>query len=231
MPLISSIAELLKRERIPYTCFRHVPSYTAQEEAAVSHIQQECWAKVVICIADEQPVQAVLPAHHVVDLEQLRLLANATELRLAREEELGALYPDCEVGAMPPFGAVYGHRAFVDRSLVGEPEMVFNAGTHTEAICMHYGDFAELARPSVGAFARPRTHRPAGSVGRRRRIPPRVLSPKAWRRVMKSRPPFPGIRVTANPNQLVSYHTETRIADAGAFYPITRRLKAVSCTN
>ena len=53
---------------------------------------------------------------------------------------------------MPPFGAVFGHRVFVDRCLVGEPEMVFNAGTHTEAICMHYGDFAELAKPVVGAF-------------------------------------------------------------------------------
>ena len=63
MPMLSSIVELLKRERIPYTCFKHVPAYTAQEEAAVSHIQQRCWAKVVICIADEQPLQAVLPAH------------------------------------------------------------------------------------------------------------------------------------------------------------------------
>lgn len=152
MALNSAIAALLKRERVPYTCFKHSPAYTAQEEAAVSHILGRCWAKVVICIADDQPVQAVLPAHHLVDLEQLRVLANAEALRLAREEEIAMLYPDYEVGAMPPFGAVHGHRVFVDQCLVGEPELVFNAGTHTEALCMHYGDVAELAKPVVGVF-------------------------------------------------------------------------------
>jgi len=181
VPMLSWIAELLKRERVPYTCFRHVPAYTAQEEAAVSHIRQRCWAKVVICIADDQPVQAVLPAHHMVDLEQLRLLAEAVALRLAREEEMAALYSECEVGAMPPFGAIYGHRVFVDPCLVGEPEMVFNAGTHTEAICMHYGDFAELAKPIVGAFGRPpATQRTAPADARRRRSSSRVITPAAW---------------------------------------------------
>src|SRR4029453_5335272 len=115
-------------ERVPYTCFRHPPAYTAQEEAAVSHIPQRCWAKVVVCIPDDQPIQAVLPAPYPVDLEQLRLLANAVSLRLAHEEEIAALHPNCEVGAMPPFGAAFGHRAFVDRHLVGEPEMALNHG-------------------------------------------------------------------------------------------------------
>jgi Ala-tRNA(Pro) deacylase len=154
MGIALSIVELLKRERIPYTWFQHKLTYTAQEEAAVSHIRGHCWAKVVICMLDDQPVQAVLPAHYVVDLEQLRLLAGASTLRLAREDELASLYPDYEVGAMPPFGAVFGHRVFVERCLVGEPEMVFNAGTHTDAIRMHYGDFAELAKPIVGQFCR-----------------------------------------------------------------------------
>jgi Ala-tRNA(Pro) deacylase len=154
MGVALSIVELLKRERIPYTWFQHKLSYTAQEEAAASHIRGRCWAKVVICMIDDQPVQAVLPAHYVVDLEQLRLLAGASSLRLAREEELAAIYPDYEVGAMPPFGAVYGQRVFVERCLVGEPEMVFNAGTHTDAIRMHYGDFAVLAKPIVGQFCR-----------------------------------------------------------------------------
>ena len=152
MALNSSIVAILKRERVPYTCFKHSPAYTAQEEAAVSHILGRCWAKVVICFADDEPVQAVLPAHHTVDLEQLRALANAEALRLACEDEIAKLYPDYEVGAMPPFGAVHGHRVFVDKCLVGEPELVFNAGTHTEALCMHYFDVAELAKPIVGTF-------------------------------------------------------------------------------
>ena len=157
MGIALSIVELLKRERIPYTWFRHKPTYTAQEEAAVSHIRGHSWAKVVICMLDEQPVQAVLPAHYVIDLEQLRVLAGGTTMRLAREEELAVLYPDYEVGAMPPFGAIHGHRVFVERCLVGEWEMVFNAGTHTDAIRMHYGDFAELAKPTVGQFCRCRS--------------------------------------------------------------------------
>jgi Ala-tRNA(Pro) deacylase len=154
MGIAASIVELLKRERIPYTWFQHKASYTAQEEAAMSHIHGRSWAKVVICMADEQPIEAVLPAHFLVDLEQLRALAGVVTLRLATEEELARLYPDWEVGAMPPFGAVWGRRVFVERCLVGDPEMVFNAGTHTDAIRMHYWDFAELAKPSVGNFCR-----------------------------------------------------------------------------
>jgi Ala-tRNA(Pro) deacylase len=169
VPLLSWIADLLKSERVPYTCFRHTPTHTAQKQAAVSHVRQRCWAKVVICVADARPVQAVLPAHHTVDLEQLRLLVGAADLRLAREEETAAFYPDCEVGAMPPFGMAYGHQVFVDRCLVGEPEMVFNAGTHTEALCMHYGDFAELAKPSVGAFGRAPGQRRTAPIESRRR--------------------------------------------------------------
>jgi Ala-tRNA(Pro) deacylase len=150
--MVAIIAEMLKRERVAHTAFRHPPAYTAQEQAAVSHIPGRCWAKVVLCIVDGQPAQAVLPAHYMVDLEQLRVLAGAAMLRLAREDEVADLYPDCEVGAIPPFGTVYGHRMFVEERLVGEPEMVFNAGTHTNALCMHYWDFAELAKPVVGTF-------------------------------------------------------------------------------
>ena len=161
MGIAAQIVELLKRERIPYTWFRHQLTYTAQEEAAASHIRGRCWAKVVVCMLDDQPVQAVLPAHYAIDFDKLQALTGAKTLRLAREDELAHLYPDLEVGAMPPFGAVWGHRVFVEHCLVGEPEMVFNAGTHTDAIRMHYGDFAELAKPVVGTFCRsPRKVRP-----------------------------------------------------------------------
>lgn len=164
MPLIASIADLLKRERMPYTYFTHAPAYTAQEEAAVSHIRGRCWAKVVICFVDDQPVQAVVPAHHTVNLEQLRGLASARVIRLAREDEVASLYPDFEVGAMPPFGSLYGHRVFVERCIVGEPEMVFNAGTHTDAIGMHYWDFAEIVKPVVGEFSQGPVRRRSSSV-------------------------------------------------------------------
>jgi len=152
MTLPASLAAALKRERMPYVVYRHPPAYTAQETAAVSHTPGRCAVKVVICIADGQPVQALVPAHYQVDLERLRLIASVETIRIAREDEIAALYPDFEVGAAPPFGTMYGHRVFVEQCFVGEPEMVFNAGTHTESLCMHYSDFAEMVRPVVATF-------------------------------------------------------------------------------
>lgn len=148
-----SIDEFLTQSRIPYTTFRHAAAYTAQDEAAVSHIPGRSWAKTVVCFADCEPVIAVVAAPCLVDLAALRAAAGTRTVRLAREGEFRDLYPDCEPGAMPPFGSLYHQRVFVDRSLVGEAEMVFNAGSFTDAIRMHYADFAEIARPIVGAFA------------------------------------------------------------------------------
>ncbi|MGH3326071.1 MAG: aminoacyl-tRNA deacylase, partial [Streptomyces sp.] len=115
MALLACLAEVLKRERMPYVTFRHPPAYTALEQAAVSHVPGRCSAKVVICFADEQPVQAVVPAHYLVDLERLRVMAGASTIRLAHEDEIARLYPEFEVGAMPPFGMMYGHRVFVEQ--------------------------------------------------------------------------------------------------------------------
>jgi Ala-tRNA(Pro) deacylase len=157
-----SLDEFLKRARVPYIPFTHPQAFTAQNEAQIAHVPGRSWAKVVVCIADREPILAVVPAPMMVDFEPLRLLAGATLVRLATEAEFSALYPDCELGAMPPFGNLYLQRVFVDRTLVGEPEMVFNAGTHTDAIRMHYGDFADLVRPVVGAFARAATVRTSG---------------------------------------------------------------------
>lgn len=150
-----SLDRFLKEARVPFTTFRHPPAFTAQEEAAVSHVPGRSWAKVVACFVDDEPILAVLPAHLRVDLEELRVLSGAALIRLACEREFTCFYPDCEPGAMPPFGNLYLQRVFVDRSLVGEVDLVFNAGTHTDAIRMHYGDFAELSNPVVGTFARP----------------------------------------------------------------------------
>lgn len=164
MALLVCVAEALKRERMPYVVFRHPPAYTAQETAAVAHVRGRSAVKVVICVADGEPVQALVPAHYLVDLERLRQLAGAAALRLATEAEIAVLYPDFEVGAVPPFGTLYGHRVFVEQCFVGEPEMWFNAGTHTESICMHYADLAEMVRPVVGAFGvQPRRARMAES--------------------------------------------------------------------
>ena len=89
----------------------------------------------------------------MIDLERLLLLTGAEHMRLATEEELAGSIPDCEPGAMPPLGPLYNQPVFVDIALAAEPQIVFNGGTHCDAICMRYDDFAAIARPVVGSFA------------------------------------------------------------------------------
>jgi len=152
------IHEFLRQAEVRYTMLPHRSAFTAQEEAAAVHVPGRDWAKVVICFADDEPIQAVVPAPVSVNLDRLLLLTGAREIRLAREDEVEWLYPDCETGAMPPLGPLYGQRVFVDEALAKEPEVVFNAGTHTEAICMRYADFAAINRPIVGHFGEWRAH-------------------------------------------------------------------------
>ena len=147
-----SLDDFLRKAQIPFTAFRHEPAFSAQQEAARSHVPGRSWAKTVICFAGDEPIAAVVPAHCMVDLDLLRLAAHVPALRLAVESELVALCPDCELGAVSPFTTCSALRVFVDGSLVGEPEMVFSAGTHTDAIRMHYGDFADVIRPVVASI-------------------------------------------------------------------------------
>jgi len=158
MAIAASIRDFLKRERVPYTLFGHRPAYTAQQEAQVAHIQGRHWAKCVCCFADSEPILAVVPADLMVDFDRLSELVRAQTVRLATESEMTSMYPECELGAMPPFGPIYKQRVFVDKSFVGDPEMVFNGGTHTDAVCMHFSDFADIVKPTVGAFARRLQH-------------------------------------------------------------------------
>jgi Ala-tRNA(Pro) deacylase len=148
-----NVQEFLRRGNVAYSVFPHAPAFTAQEEAAVTHVPGRNWAKAVVCFADGEPIQAVVPADRDVDLERLADVARAHDVRLADEAELRWLYPDCELGAMPPFGPLYKQAVFVDETIAGDEEIVFNAGTHADAVCMRYADYAALARPTVGRFA------------------------------------------------------------------------------
>jgi Ala-tRNA(Pro) deacylase len=153
MAITPAVQEFLRRSQVPYSVFHHMPAYSAQEEAAVTHVPGRDWAKAVVCFADGEPIQAVVPADRDVDLERLAELACAGEIRLADESELDWLFPECEHGAMPPFGPLYKQRVFVDESLAAEENIVFNGGTHADAIVMRFEDFVLLAKPSVGVFA------------------------------------------------------------------------------
>jgi Ala-tRNA(Pro) deacylase len=152
MAVTSAVQEFLRRSNVDYVVFRHPMAFTAPEEAAMAHVPGRDWAKVVACFADGVPVLAVLPADLHINLVELARLSGAVDVRLAREDELDWLYPDCERGAMPPFGPLYKQPVFVDAALAAEPRIVFNAGTHADAISMRYQDFAEIAHPTVGRF-------------------------------------------------------------------------------
>jgi Ala-tRNA(Pro) deacylase len=116
-------------------------------------------AKVVIAVADEHLVMLVLPASSAVDMPRLRVNLGARAVRLAREHEFADRFPDCDTGAMPPFGQRYGLPVYVDRVLAGNETIIFPAGTHTETIRMKYADFAMLVRPIVADFGRARVIR------------------------------------------------------------------------
>jgi Ala-tRNA(Pro) deacylase len=153
MPVTPSVQEFLRRADVAYSVLPHPPAYSAQEDAAVTHVRGREWAKAVVFFADGEPIQAVVPADRFVDVHRLAMLAGACDVRLAGEQELAWLYPDCERGAMPPFGPLYKQRVFVDQALAFQPRIVFEAGTHEDAIAMTYADFAAIARPRVGRFA------------------------------------------------------------------------------
>lgn len=153
MPVPVAVHQFLTNSGQPYEIFHHPRAFTAQEEAAVAHVPGRQWAKTVVCLLDDAPAFVVLAADRIVDLERLREFAGAGSARLAVEREFAWLYPDCEIGAMPPLGPLYRQRVYVDRQLTRSPEIVFNAGTHVDGVRMTYAAFAEMVRPLVGDFS------------------------------------------------------------------------------
>lgn len=149
----ASISDYLDRNGVRYSVLSHRPAYTAQEEAAASHVPGSEWAKSVVCLADGQPILAVLPAASVVDLARLQHALHARSVRVAREAEFANLYSDCELGAMPPLGPLYGQRVVVDKGLTLDPEIAFPAGSHRDAIRMPYREFERVTHPTVADFA------------------------------------------------------------------------------
>ena len=149
----ASVSDYLDRNNARYSSMSHPTAYTAQEEAAAAHVPGQEWAKTVVCFADDQPILAVLPAPFAVDLNRLQQTAHAHSIRLANERDFATLYQDCEVGAIPPFGPLYGQRVFVDKHLTTDPEVSFSAGSHHDAIRMSYREFERLAKPTVAEFA------------------------------------------------------------------------------
>mgnify|MGYP005848269869 CR=1 FL=1 len=144
----------LRENRVPFNTQHHPLVYTAQEVAASEHISGRLVAKTVFVLADGKLVMAVLPAHHVLDLASLKSALGAKDVRLAEEAEFAAAVPNCEVGAVPPFGNLYGMPVYVDRPLTLDEVIVFRAGSHTETMSVKYEDYARLVQPKVAPLGR-----------------------------------------------------------------------------
>jgi Ala-tRNA(Pro) deacylase len=150
---LTSLTEYLDAHNVAYVVISHSPAYTAQVIAGLTHIPGKDLAKTVIVRMDGRLVMAVLPAKLHVDLELLRKTADAKSVALAVEEEFKDRFPQCETGAMPPFGSLFGLDVFADDSLEKDKEIAFNAGTHRELIRMAWEDFKRLAEPEVMRLA------------------------------------------------------------------------------
>jgi Ala-tRNA(Pro) deacylase len=146
------LKQYLDAEGVKYVSVTHSLAYTAQEIASIAHVPGRDLAKTVMVFLDGALAMAVLPANRHVSLGRLQMLTGAKTVRLATEAEFRTAFPDCETGAMPPFGNIYGVPVYVDGSVRHE-EIIFNAGTHRELIRMAYADFAKLAKPVIGDFA------------------------------------------------------------------------------
>ena len=159
---ITKLKHYLDENHIKYSTITHSVAYTSQEIASIAHIPGKDLAKTVMVRVDADLAMAVLPASFHVDLEALASELGARETRLATETEFKFRFPDCEPGAMPPFGNLYGMPVYVDETLTHDREIVFNAGTHRELIRMSFADFSRVAQPEVLGFSIRRTSMAAG---------------------------------------------------------------------
>ena len=148
----NKLKEFLDQNQIKYISVVHSPAYTAQEVAQSAHVTGKEFAKVVIVELDGEMAMVVLPATRKVVLQDLRELTGSDEVKFAAEEEFRERFPDCETGAMPPFGNLYGMDVYAAESLAHNEEIAFNAGSHIEIIRMSFRDFDRLVRPRVMSF-------------------------------------------------------------------------------
>jgi len=143
----------LRENRVSFEEQHHPRAVTAQEVAASEHVSGRMLAKTVMVLADGEMVMLALPAPYQVDLEKAAAVLGVDEARLAEEEEFEDSFPDCEVGAMPPFGNLYGVPVYVEKTLAEDETIVFRSGTHTETMSVSYSDFERLVEPTAAQFA------------------------------------------------------------------------------
>lgn len=150
---VKKLKEFLDENNIRYITVSHSPAYTAQEIAAKAHLPGKEIAKTVLVKIDGKLTMAVLPGSFKINFENLKKVVGSDNVRLADEHEFVDKFPDCEVGALPPFGNLYGVDVFVASSLAEDEEIAFNACSHSQLIKMSYSDFEKLVKPIRLDFA------------------------------------------------------------------------------
>jgi Ala-tRNA(Pro) deacylase len=152
MKMPKRLIDCLDENKVSYEILRHPEAVTAQRIAQAEHVKGRHHAMVVVVKSGAQHLMAVLPAEHLIDLEKLTKIVGK-DVSFASEQEFESLFPDCAVGAMPPFGNLYGMPTYVDKNLAEEDYIVFEAGTHTAAIRISYGDYEKIVKPQVKDLA------------------------------------------------------------------------------
>jgi len=146
------LIDCLNESKVRYEILHHPEAVTAQRIAQAEHVKGRHHAKVVLLKSGEQRLMAVLPADHQIDLEKVGRVIGKTA-SLDSEKEFKSLFPDCAIGAMPPFGNLYGLPTYVDKSLAAQDYIVFEAGTHSDAIKLSYRDYEKIVKPQVEDLA------------------------------------------------------------------------------
>jgi len=153
MPL-GKLKQFLDEQGVKYVTMQHSQAFTAQELAALAHVPGREWAKTVMVKLDGRMAMAVVPASQRVVFDLLKEASGARTAELATEQEFTDLCPGCEVGAMPPFGNLFGMDVYVDEGLAADAEIAFNAGSFTETMRLAFADFARVAKPKVARLTR-----------------------------------------------------------------------------
>jgi len=153
--LSKKLRAFLDDNEIRYVIAKHSAAFTSQEIAQTVHVKGQGFAKTVMVRVDGKMAMAVLPATFKVDFDLLKDAIGADDVELATEEEFKSEFPDCEVGAMPPFGNLYGMDVYMASGLTEDDQIAFNAGTHTDVVQMAFGDFTRLVEPKVIRFSVP----------------------------------------------------------------------------
>jgi Ala-tRNA(Pro) deacylase len=162
MAIIERLRVFLDENRAEYTHTIHPLAYTAREVAAAEHLPAREVAKTVVVFGDDGYHMLVVPASKLVDFQEVRYTLGLGHARLATESEVGVLFPDCELGAMPPLGNLYGIPVYLDSTMASEETITFNGGTHRDVIHMHTDEFRALVHPMVISLAREAVMRHGG---------------------------------------------------------------------